>query len=96
VTTIIFLPLYLVLVVFQLSLIVRIVYDVVQSFARGWRPKGAALVLASGVYTMTDPPLRWLRRKVPPLNLGGMSFDLAFLILFFASSIALALIRNLA
>jgi YggT family protein len=80
--TLIFSLLYLVLAIFQFLLLVRIVFDVVQSFARAWRPQGFILVIASTVYTVTDPTLRWLRSKIPPLNLGGIGLDIAFLVLF--------------
>lgn len=49
---------YIALTVVLAALTVRIVLDVTQSFARHWRPTGAALVLASGVYGATDPLLR--------------------------------------
>jgi YggT family protein len=80
--TLIFSLLYLLLAIFQFLLLVRIVFDVVQSFARAWRPQGFILVIASAVYTVTDPALRWLRSKIPPLNLGGIGLDIAFLVLF--------------
>lgn len=80
--TLIFSLIYLVLAIFQFLLLIRIVFDVVQSFARAWRPKGFFLVIASAVYTVTDPMLRWLRSKIPPLNLGGIGLDVAFLVLF--------------
>ncbi|GHD00986.1 YggT family protein [Zhihengliuella salsuginis] len=87
---------YIVLTVFQVVLMIRIVYDVVQMFARSWRPSGLALVVASFVYRMTDPPMRWLRSKVKPLDLGGMRLDLAFLILFFAVVIAKLVVSSIA
>lgn len=80
--TLIFSLIYLVLAIFQFLLLIRIVFDVVQSFARAWRPTGLFLVVASAVYTVTDPTLRWLRSKIPPLNLGGIGLDIAFLVLF--------------
>ena len=52
-------------------------------FIRSWRPTGVLLVLANLVYGMTDPPLRWLRRVVPVLRLGGVGLDLSFLVLVF-------------
>lgn len=80
--TLIFSLLYLVLALVQFLLLIRIVFDVVQSFARSWRPQGILLLVASTVYSVTDPPLRWLRSKIPPVNLGGIGIDVAFLILF--------------
>jgi YggT family protein len=67
---------------FLLCLVVRLVLDWVQFFARDWRPRGVMLVIAEAVYTVTDPPLRALRKVIPPLTLGQMRLDLAFLVLF--------------
>ncbi|CAB4880401.1 MAG: YggT family protein [Actinobacteria bacterium] len=65
---------------YWLVFIGRLVFDFVQIFARSWRPTGLILIIAEAIYTVTDPPLRLLRRVIPPLRLGGMQFDLAFLI----------------
>ena len=73
--------------VFFVVLIGRLVLDWVQVFAREWRPRGVLLVIAEVIYSITDPPLKALRRVVPPLQLGSVRLDLAFLILFFATSI---------
>lgn len=82
----------LLVLAFFVLLLGRLVLDVVQQFARDWRPRGVVLVLAEAVYTVTDPPLRTLRRVVPPLRLGRFAFDLAFLILFFATSLLLQIL----
>ena len=66
---------------FTLVLIVRLVAEWVQLFARSWQPRGPVLVVLEGVYTVTDPPLRALRRVVPPLRLGGISLDLSLMLL---------------
>jgi YggT family protein len=70
-----------VLQIFFFLLIARLVLDYVQMFARSWRPRGIVLVIAEIVYTITDPPLRALRKVIPPLRLGGISLDLSFLVL---------------
>lgn len=67
-----------------LVLMLRVVLDWVQMFARSWRPTGLVLVLANIVYGLTDPPLRWLRRVIPVLRMGAMGIDMSFLVLFFA------------
>jgi len=67
---------------FLIVLVIRVVFDVVQQFARDWRPRGVVLVLAEVVYTITDPPLRALRRVIPPLTLGAIRLDLAFIVLW--------------
>jgi YggT family protein len=87
---------YIVLLFIFVALIVRLVFDWVQMFAREWRPRGAALVAAHAVYSVTDPPLNVLRRVIPPLRLGGVSLDLGFLVLFIALSIAMAVTRSFA
>jgi YggT family protein len=87
--------LYLALHLVYVALLARLVLDWVQMFARSWRPRGAALVAASAVYTVTDPPMRLLRRLVPPLRLGGVSLDLGFLILIFAISIVQSIVGSL-
>ncbi|MDN5631230.1 YggT family protein [Glutamicibacter protophormiae] len=78
---------YLVVHVLYIALLGRLVLDWVQMFARSWRPKGLALVVASAVYSVTDPPMNALRRLVPPLRFGGVALDLGFLILVFVISI---------
>lgn len=69
-----------VLSIFLIFLMVRVVADVVQSFARGWTPRGPVLVGLEIVYTVTDPPLKLVRRLIPPLHFGGFGIDVAFLI----------------
>lgn len=77
----------LVVFLFFLALIGRLVFDWVQVLSREWRPRGAILVVAETVYTVTDPPLRLLRKIIPSLNLGGMRIDLAFLVLMIITSV---------
>jgi YggT family protein len=67
---------------FLVTLIIRLVFDWVQLFSRDWRPRGVVLVLAEAAYSVTDPPLRALRRVLPPLRLGAVQLDLAFTALF--------------
>ena len=69
---------------YLLVMIGRLVFDWIRIFAREWRPRGAALDVAEPIYTMTEPPLRALRKVIPPLRLGGASVDLSFMVLFFA------------
>lgn len=88
--------LYIALLLFLVTLVIRLVFDLVQMFARQWRPSGAALVAAHVVYSVTDPPLKRIRRLIPPLQLGGVSLDLAFLIVFIVVSIAMGFVYTLA
>ena len=70
-----------VLWLYWLILIARLILDFVRIFARSWEPRGPILLLAEFVYSITDPPLRALRKVIPPLRLGSVSVDLAFLVL---------------
>ena len=63
-------------------LIGRMIISWVQSFARSWYPHGIILVVAETIFTLTDPPLKFLRRYIPPLRLGRVSMDLSFMVLF--------------
>jgi YggT family protein len=76
---------------FFLTLIGRLVFDWVQVLSRDWRPKGAVLVVAELVYTITDPPLRLLRKVIPSINLGGMRIDIAFLVLMVITSLLMTI-----
>jgi len=63
-------------------LIGRMIIGWIQVFAREWRPTGIVLVLAEAIFTVTDPPLKFLRRFIPPLRLGMVALDLSFMVLF--------------
>ncbi|CAB4966013.1 MAG: YggT family protein [Actinobacteria bacterium] len=80
---------------YWLVFIGRLIFDFVQVFARSWRPSGILLLIAEAIYTVTDPPLRLLRRVIPPLRIGGMQFDLAFLIVLIGLQILISVAMNL-
>ncbi len=82
----------LVLLLALIVLLGRLVLDWIQVFARDWRPRGPVLVVAEGVYTVTDPPIKAIRRVIPPLRIGGMSIDLAFMVLLLAIYILRAIV----
>ena len=69
---------------YVLVLIGRVVLDFVQILSRDWYPSGALVVLANLIYKLTDPPLKLLAKFIPPLNLGGVSLALGFIVLFIA------------
>jgi YggT family protein len=84
--------LYYVVFLFFVALIIRLVFDWIQVFSRDWKPRGIVLILAEAVYSVTDPPLRLLRSILPPLRLGAIQIDLAFLVLALGCSILLGLL----
>ena len=71
-----------VLYLFLVLLVGRMIFSWVQVFARDWRPTGVVLVLAEAIFTVTDPPLKFLRRFIPPLRIGMVAMDLSFMVLF--------------
>ena len=62
-------------------LVGRLIFDYIRMFSRNWRPTGVVLMIAEVIYTITDPPIRALRRIIPPVRIGSVSIDLSFLVL---------------
>jgi len=69
---------HLMLLLYLLVLFARLILDYIPMFNREWRPKGAGLVAAEVVYTITDPPVRFFRRIIRPLRIGSISLDFGF------------------
>ncbi|MCE0507496.1 MULTISPECIES: YggT family protein [Microbacterium] len=69
---------HLVLLLYIFVLFARLILDYIPLFNREWRPKGFGLVAAEAVYTVTDPPIRFFRRLIPPLRIGSLSLDFGF------------------
>jgi YggT family protein len=87
--------LWFVLLVFLLLLIFRLVMEYVFMLARSYRPTGLVAVLLELCYTVTDPPLKALRRVIPPLRVGRVSIDLSFIVLFIVVQILMRVVGNL-
>lgn len=73
----------------------RLVIDYVQIFSRSWSPSGGVLVLVEAIYSLTDPPLNFFRRFIPPLRLGAVSLDLSFIVVIILLQIAMGIARGL-
>jgi YggT family protein len=67
--------------VYTLILWARLILEWVRQFRPDWRPRGVMLVLAEVVFTVTDPPLKFIRRFVRPVRLGGVAIDFSWTIL---------------
>lgn len=74
---------------------VRFVFDWVQVFARSWSPSGPLLVLLEIVYSVTDPPIKALRRVIPPLRLGSVAIDVSFFLVLIGAYLLLKLNQGL-
>ncbi|AEV75049.1 putative integral membrane protein [Mycolicibacterium rhodesiae NBB3] len=79
------------LFVFWLLLIARIVVEFIRSFSRDWQPKGATVVILELIMTVTDPPVKLLRRLIPQLTIGAVRFDLSIMVLLLAAFIGMQL-----
>ncbi|WP_314648029.1 YggT family protein [uncultured Microbacterium sp.] len=84
---------HLVLLLYIFVLFARLILDYIPLFNREWRPKGFGLVLAEAVYTVTDPPIRFFRRIIPPLRLGGLSLDFGFALTMIIVLILMNIVR---
>jgi len=73
-------------------MLIRLVVDWVQVFARSWTPHGPVLFVLEIVYTITDPPIRFVRRFVPPLRIGSVALDTSFLIVLVVVYVLLSLV----
>lgn len=82
-----------VLWLYTLILWARLILEWVRQFRPDWRPRGPVLVLAEVTYTLTDPPLRFLRRFIRPVQLGGVGIDFSWTILLIAVYILMSFVR---
>jgi len=85
-----------ILLVFLVLLFARFVVDWVMVLARSWRPSGLVAAGLEVVYATTDPPLKAIRKVIPPLNLGSIRLDLAFMVLLIAVYILRSVTLSLA
>ena len=80
---------------FLLLLIARMIIGLIMVFARDFQPTGALVIIFEFVMSVTDPPLKALRRIIPPLRIGQVSLDLAFLVLFIGLQLLLRVLAGL-
>jgi len=84
-----------VLTLYLLLLIGRLIIDMLQAYSRTWTPTGVLARVAEVVYTVTDPPLRLLRRYIRPVRLGSVALDLSYTLLFLLIIVLLAVVSRL-
>lgn len=80
---------------FFILLLFRLVMEYILMFARSFRPKGVLVIALEVAYSVTDPPLKAIRRVVPPLRLGGVQLDLGFLLLLILVQILIGVVNSL-
>ncbi|OHV04326.1 YggT family protein [Mycobacterium talmoniae] len=81
----------LALFVFWLLLIARVVVEFVRSFSRDWHPRGVTVVILEIMMSLTDPPVKLLRRLIPQLTIGAVRFDLSIMVLLLVAFIGMDL-----
>jgi YggT family protein len=86
---------YWALQVFFFSLIGRLILELLISFRPGFRPKGIFLPIAEIVMTLTDPPLRFIRRFIKPVQIGSLSLDFGWTLLVLAVIFVRGLVQSL-
>ncbi len=79
--SIVFQILYILLYLFFMVLLARFVLGAVLQYGRRWQPSRGASAGLESVWSVTDPPLKALRRVIPPLRIGNVSLDLASIVL---------------
>lgn len=82
---------YYLLFFFWLLLTARVVIELVRAFAREWRPAGGVAVTLETIYTVTDPPVRLVRRVIPMVRIGGIGLDLSIIVLLLVVFIGMRL-----
>jgi len=71
-------------------LIGRFVVDLVLSSNPAWRPKGLILIVVEIVMTLTDPPLKFVRRFIKPVRFGALALDFGWTL----TLLAVTLLQN--
>jgi YggT family protein len=87
--------LYLLLLIYFFVMWGRFVLDLVRTFNRSWRPRGAWLVVVEAVYSLTDPPVRFFRRLVPPIRIGQVALDLGWSLAMLVVIVAMTVVSFL-
>lgn len=77
-------------------LIARFVVDLVVSINPTWRPRGLVLVATEIVMTLTDPPLRLVRKVIKPVRVGSISLDFGWTLLLLLVSLLQNMLARLA
>ncbi|MDL9937413.1 YggT family protein [Gordonia sp. ABSL1-1] len=86
---------YFLLLIYLLLLLGRLVVELVRAFAREWRPTGISVIVIELVFTATDPPIKALRKVLPPIPLGPIRLDLSLMITMIVVSVAMSIVAGL-
>ena len=92
--TIFLVVVYYILWLYLLLLIGRLIIDMLQNYSRSWTPTGLLARVAEVIFTVTDPPLRLLRRYLRPVRLGSVALDLSYTLLFLVIIVLLSVVSR--
>ena len=81
--------------VFLYALLGRLIFDYIQMFSRTWRPRGILVYFVEAIYTVTDKPMRFVGRFVPPLRLGAVSLDMSFIVLSIGTQLLMGFVSRI-
>lgn len=85
--------LLIILRLYTLLLIARLITEMIQSFSKQFRPPRWYAMLMEPIFVATDPPVKALRKIIPPLQTGGVALDISVIVLFIILSILQLLVR---
>ncbi|MFD5867668.1 YggT family protein [Corynebacterium sp. NPDC060344] len=88
--------LLIVVQLFTYLLLARIVIEMIQSFSRSWQPGRIFSMVGEVIFTVTDPPVKALRKVIPPMPMGGVQLDMSVLVLFFILMIIRMVLQGIA
>ncbi|MDN5759930.1 MAG: YggT family protein [Tomitella sp.] len=86
---------YVLLYIFWFCLIGRVIVEFIRSFARDWHPKGFLVMVLELLFTITDPPVKLLRKLIPPVRLGQVRLDLSILVLMLILFVLIGIVGRL-
>ena len=84
-----------ILQLFLFALLGRLILDYVRMFANNWKPSGISLYLVEAIYAITDRPMQFVGRFIPPLRIGSVSLDMSFIVLFFGVQLLMGFVRGI-
>lgn len=89
-----FISLSIIIDIFIFLLIARILIEMIQSFSRNFRPPRWFVMIAEPIFVITDPPVKALRRVIPPVRMGSVALDVSVLVLFFGLQLVQILLNR--
>lgn len=84
---------YYALLIFVFAMWGRLIFDFVQALIRSWRPRGVILVIVNIIYTLTDPPLKAVRRFIRPVSFGAISLDFGWTVVMLGAIFAMYIVE---